>query len=873
MARDTEGSPRPKHYDAFVSYSHSADGEFAPALQAGMQRLAKPWRRRRALEVFRDQTGLAVNPDLWESIVTALDASEWFVLLASPTAAQSHWVGKEIEHCVATKGPARVLIVVTEGSIAWDDATGDFAEDATAVHPALRGLFAAPPRWVDLAWARDETDLTLRNASFRNAVAEIVAPMHGVTKDELVGEDVRQSRRRARAARLAAAGLVALSVTAVAAGVVATANRAEAQRQQQVAREQANVAEQEAAVAVSRELAAVSRQLLDTARSEGLEALAEGDASGLTGEDLAVPRLLAAQAYDFAPTAEAVGALVEAAAGDVLFDGNAGDPVPGDVLVQRPLAAARDAGLVVTEDEAGRVGVADVHTGDHTLLSATAPASLTPDGGLVLSGSGEVIDVATGEVTSTKPLPVPLTLAAFDESGRTAAYVVSSFAGTGSDPGGSEIVVADLPAGTVARVTVQGQVCAKGCVGSGDTPHLAISPDGRWVAVRTGDEVLGLQHTDGTLVRAWSRTLPGPGFVHFVDDTTLQAHDGAAVHTLDAATGEPLAPAAASLLGGRWRVMPDAALVTPGNDCGGVRLVDPTTFGVLARVPVAQTTYETGCDDVDAVWIDGGRAMLLEAQSLCGPGVGPCATVLPADPQGLVDQVCASAGRELTEQEWRRYITAFDPRPTCGDRVGGDGGAGEAVAAAPPSPTVRSRDPGPDTARTPTPTTPSPTPEPTSPAPTGDGDDASGVPTGGEGLALDRAGLGDPAVAIGAPLAGAVEHLTARFGAAAHSGGDIVDFLGGRVKVVGTGEAGESTVAALFVGVADIPTATGLQVGDPGARVQELYPEAIFEPGVNCGGLEDLWVVVSDDPTASPLIIAGVGGQVSAIIVGEFEVC
>lgn len=241
----------------------------------------------------------------------------------------------------------------------------------------------------------------------------------------------------------------------------------------------------------------------------------------------------------------------------------------------------------------------------------------------------------SGEVTSTKPLPVPLTLAAFDESGRTAAYVVSSFAGAGSDPGGSEIAVADLPAGTVARVTVQGQVCAKGCVGSGDTPHLAISPDDRWVAVRTGDEVLGLQHTDGTLVRAWSRTLPGPGFVHFVDDTTLQAHDGAAVHTLDAATGEPLAPAAASLLGGRWRVMPDAALVTPGNDCGGVRLVDPKTFGVLARVPVAQTTYETGCDDVDAVWIDGGRAMLLEAQSLCGPGVGPCATVLPADPQGL----------------------------------------------------------------------------------------------------------------------------------------------------------------------------------------------------------------------------------------------
>lgn len=45
-------------YDAFISYSRRADGELAPALQ----RLARPWNRMRALEVFRDQTGLAVTP-------------------------------------------------------------------------------------------------------------------------------------------------------------------------------------------------------------------------------------------------------------------------------------------------------------------------------------------------------------------------------------------------------------------------------------------------------------------------------------------------------------------------------------------------------------------------------------------------------------------------------------------------------------------------------------------------------------------------------------------------------------------------------------------------------------------------------------------
>jgi len=76
-------------YDAFISYSHAADGRLAPALQSGMQRLAKPWYRVRVLRVFRDETGLSTNPHLWSSIVVALDDAEWFVLLASPESAAS----------------------------------------------------------------------------------------------------------------------------------------------------------------------------------------------------------------------------------------------------------------------------------------------------------------------------------------------------------------------------------------------------------------------------------------------------------------------------------------------------------------------------------------------------------------------------------------------------------------------------------------------------------------------------------------------------------------------------------------------------------------------------------------------------------------
>ncbi|HEY8217607.1 MAG TPA: hypothetical protein VIH82_10765, partial [Acidimicrobiia bacterium] len=74
-------------YDAFISYSHAVDGRLAPAVQRGLQHLARPWHKLRALSVFRDETGLSTNPHLWSSIERALEDSSWFVLLASPASA------------------------------------------------------------------------------------------------------------------------------------------------------------------------------------------------------------------------------------------------------------------------------------------------------------------------------------------------------------------------------------------------------------------------------------------------------------------------------------------------------------------------------------------------------------------------------------------------------------------------------------------------------------------------------------------------------------------------------------------------------------------------------------------------------------------
>jgi hypothetical protein len=85
-------------YDAFISYSHAKDKPIAAALQAVLQRLCKPWYRRRALRVFRDDTSLSATPQLWPAIEQALGQSRFLILLASPEAAASPWVGGEIAY-------------------------------------------------------------------------------------------------------------------------------------------------------------------------------------------------------------------------------------------------------------------------------------------------------------------------------------------------------------------------------------------------------------------------------------------------------------------------------------------------------------------------------------------------------------------------------------------------------------------------------------------------------------------------------------------------------------------------------------------------------------------------------------------------------
>ena len=238
-------------YDGFISYSHAADDLLAPRLQSALQRFAKPWWKRRALRIFRDESSLSANPHLWSSITEALDQSGWFVLLLSPDAAQSEWVNQEIEYWKEHRDPTRILPVLTDGEFSWSgsDVVG------TSVPHGLAGVFSEEPRWVDIRFAKDEEHLDLKDPRFADAVADIASALRGVPKDELASEEVKQHRRTIRTA-WAGTGLIGL--LAIAALFFAFQSADNAQR----AEAEALRANQEAAIARSRELAASAASVL-----------------------------------------------------------------------------------------------------------------------------------------------------------------------------------------------------------------------------------------------------------------------------------------------------------------------------------------------------------------------------------------------------------------------------------------------------------------------------------------------------------------------------------------------------------------------------------------------------------------------------------
>lgn len=220
-------------FHAFLSYSHRADAGLAALLQRALERLGTPWWRRAPVRVFRDDATLAPSAALWTSIEAGLARSESFVLLASPAAAVSPWVEREVRWWIEHRDRRRLYLVATGGEIAYDAAAQDFDwQRTTCLPPVLRGVFAAEPLWVDLRFAAALQPLTLRHTRLRSAALALAAAVRGMDKDVLESVDLREHRRSIMMAGAALALIATLGLATTAAVWTARSESANARTSQ-----------------------------------------------------------------------------------------------------------------------------------------------------------------------------------------------------------------------------------------------------------------------------------------------------------------------------------------------------------------------------------------------------------------------------------------------------------------------------------------------------------------------------------------------------------------------------------------------------------------------------------------------------------------
>lgn len=195
-------APGPARYSAFISYSRGDRREVA-RVQRWLESYRLPRRLtgsgpawdgagRRLRPLFRDQDELSAGPDIAASVGAAIDASAWLLVMCTPQAAASQWVGREIAMFRAAHGDGRIVAALLSG------------EPAESFPAALNQDAAGAPLQPLAADFRPQGD------GRRLALLKLVAVLAGVDLAALVQRDAQRRLRQWLA--IAAGALVALLV-------------------------------------------------------------------------------------------------------------------------------------------------------------------------------------------------------------------------------------------------------------------------------------------------------------------------------------------------------------------------------------------------------------------------------------------------------------------------------------------------------------------------------------------------------------------------------------------------------------------------------------------------------------------------------------
>lgn len=511
-----------QRYDLFISHSRALDAKLAEALQRGVERFAKPWWRPRSLRAFRDVSSLSANPNLWSSIIDALARTRFLLLLASPQAAASPWVARELKWWLEHRSLDTLILGVTAGRVPWSEPEVAGCP-ASCVSSELVGCYGEPPRWVDLRALRAEEHISQQNPVLLDAVADIGAAVRGIDKDELVGEHIRQHRRVRRVAATAVTLLCLLTVATVVAAVLFAVQR--------------NTAREQARIATARQFAAT--------------------AEALGGQQLDLAMLLAARGYRLHPEPRTYAAAFAVA--------TSSPKLAAFAYAKSPISAVTatgDGSLVVVGEEDGTVAAwrttSQQWQAYGSLPHAIVAAAIDQDGGAAVATDGTEVALLwpghQAQVVGRDP-GKHITAVAFAPNGAVVAW-----GRTDLDAGVGTVTVRRLPGGAPHSASFPRVGFDRLVFSAGDLIGFD-GGDGIWLKLAADDlkVIRQVRENFGTHIYAYALSDDGSAFTYTNSAPVVPVWD-AAVAT-DQTAGSP--GDGATRYGAGPGISPDAMALSP----------------------------------------------------------------------------------------------------------------------------------------------------------------------------------------------------------------------------------------------------------------------------------------------------------------------
>jgi len=195
-------------YRAYISYSHQDEG-WAKWLQRALESYRIPRKLvgtetsvgkvpPRVGPVFRDRDDLSSSSDLGGSVEQNLTESESLIVLCSPEAAASHWVGEEIREFGVLGRQQRIFCVIVDGE--------PHSNDVTCFPPALKDIGLQEPLAADVRKWADGKQL---------AKLKLISGLLGLRLDDLRRRELLRQRKRTAVVGLGVVAALALMLMTV----------------------------------------------------------------------------------------------------------------------------------------------------------------------------------------------------------------------------------------------------------------------------------------------------------------------------------------------------------------------------------------------------------------------------------------------------------------------------------------------------------------------------------------------------------------------------------------------------------------------------------------------------------------------------------